>query len=63
LASRHDSLNHGANVLPHLFGFLGVVLTILLTTPASTAYSRRKRSTFAALSSFVLEVSSTNCLN
>jgi hypothetical protein len=57
------SLNHGAKVLPHLLGFLGVVIFMRLTTPASTAYSSRNRSTYAALSVLSIEVSSTNYLN
>jgi hypothetical protein len=63
LASLQVSLNHGAKVLPHLLGFLGMVLTMRLTTPASTAYSKRNRSTSFALSEFSMEVFSTNDLN
>jgi hypothetical protein len=62
-ASRQLSSNHGANVLPHLFGFFGVVSSIFLTTPAAVAYVNMYSSTAAALSSFVIVVSSTNALN
>ena len=62
-ASLHLSLNQGASVLPHLLGFLGVVICIYLTTPAITACSNRKVSTAAALSSLVRVVSPTNALN
>ena len=59
LASLHCSLNHGANVLPHLLGFFGVVMVISLTTPAFTASSMIKCSTAAALSVLSMCVSAT----
>ena len=59
-ASLHSSVNHGANVLPHLLGFLGDLIVISFTTPAFTAYSRMYFSTAVALVSLVLSASSTN---
>ncbi len=47
------SLNHGANVLPHLLGFFGFLNVISLTTPNSTAFVKMYFSTAAALSSLL----------
>ena len=54
-----SSVNHGANVFPHLLGFLGMVVFISLTTPALTASYNKKRSTAAARSSLLRVVSYT----
>jgi hypothetical protein len=56
LASLHSSLNQGAKVFPHLFGFFGYFISILFTTPACTAYCTIYSSTAAALSSLFLSV-------
>jgi membrane associated rhomboid family serine protease len=63
LASLQVSVNHGARVFPHLFGFLGYVIVISFTTPAPTASCNRKSSTAAALSSLLCEVSCTKIVN
>jgi hypothetical protein len=67
LASLHSSVNHGASVFPHLFGFFGVDILISLTTPASTASYNMNYSTAAALSSLLLSVLFTSleifCIN
>jgi hypothetical protein len=55
----HSSVNHGAKVFPHLFGFLGMVVLIYFTTPALTASYNKKRSTAAARSSLLRVVSYT----
>mgnify|MGYP003498408404 FL=1 len=55
----HSSLNHGASVLPHLLGFLGLEICISLTAPAITASCNRNSSTAAALSSLQRSVSFT----
>ena len=55
----HSSVNHGANVFPHLLGFLGMVVFISLTTPAMTASCNKKRSIAAARSSLLHVVSYT----
>lgn len=44
-AMRQSSVNHGANVFPHLFGLRGYLHSTFFTTPAVTAWSRRKAST------------------
>jgi hypothetical protein len=49
----HLSLNHGANVLPHLLGFFGFLNVISFTTPTSTAFVKMYFSTAAALSSLL----------
>ena len=54
-----SSVNHGANVFPHLLGILGMVVFISLTTPALTASYNKKRSTAAARSSLLRVVSYT----
>ena len=59
----HVSLNHGASVLPHLFGFFGVDMRISLTTPAFTASYSKNISTAAARSSLLRAVSFTRSLN
>ena len=63
LASLQVSLNHGARVFPHLFGFFGVVILIAFTTPAVTASYSIKVSTAAARASLSMVVFSTNDLN
>jgi hypothetical protein len=62
-AALQFSSNHGARVLPHLLGFLGVVMLIHFTTPAYTAYSSKNCSTLAARLELSIVVSSTIFLN
>ena len=50
-ACLHSSVNQGANVFPHLLGFLGCILLISLTTPAANAYFKMYASISVALSS------------
>ena len=63
LASLHTSVNHGARVFPHLFGFFGDVIVISLTTPALTASYSKKLSTFSARSALLMETSSTRVVS
>ena len=63
LAALHSSVNHGASVFPHFFGFLWVDILISLTTPASTASCNMKSSTDVALSSLLIAVLCTNSKN
>lgn len=60
LACRHSSVYQGASVLPHLLGFLGMVIWTCLTTYARTACYSIYDSTAAALSSFEIVLSSIN---
>jgi hypothetical protein len=62
-AALQVSVYHGARVFPHLFGFFGTVTFISLTTPALIASCNRNSSTYAALSSLLTVVFSTNVLN
>jgi hypothetical protein len=63
LASLHSSVNHGARVFPHLFGFFGDVITISFTTPAITASYNMKFSTAAARSALLMDVSATRVVS
>jgi hypothetical protein len=56
-------LNQGASVFPHLLGFLGWVIYIFLTTPASTAYSNISFSTASALASLLISLLRTAAAN
>ena len=62
-ASLHSSVNHGARVFPHLFGFFGLVITISFTTPAFIASYNMKLSTAAARSSLLMDVSATRVVS
>ena len=62
-ASLHCSVNHGARVFPHLLGFVGEVMMISFTTPAFTASCNKKLSTFAALSSLLMDVLATRVVS
>ena len=61
-ASLHASLNQGASVFPHLFGFRGVVIVIFFTTPVATASSKINYSTCVALSLLLAYTLSTIAL-
>ena len=63
LASLQASVNHGANVFPHLLGFFGAVMFISLTTPAVTASYKMKLSTVAARFSLLMDVSATRVVS
>jgi hypothetical protein len=54
----HSSVNQGANVFPHLLGFLGCIFFISLTTPAANAYCSIYSSIAVALSSLFNAASS-----
>jgi uncharacterized membrane protein YesL len=57
-AALHSSVNQGANVFPHLLGFLGSVFLISLTTPAANAYYKIYSSIALALASLLSFASS-----
>jgi hypothetical protein len=63
LASLHSSVNHGARVLPHLFGFFGHFIYISFTTPALIASYMIHVSIAAARSSFPIFAFATNFWN
>ncbi len=57
-AALHSSVYQGANVFPHLLGFLGSVFFIAFTTPAASAYYRIYSSIALALASLLRFASS-----
>ncbi len=59
----HLSSNQGASCLPHLFGFFGVLNSILFITLAATASSIKNYSTCAALYSLEIDFLSTIAWN